>query len=64
VLAAAGLDIASFAAAGKLAEGTRRPIAVDVGETSVTDGGNGTVTLTFALPPGAYATAVLREVMK
>jgi tRNA pseudouridine13 synthase len=64
VLAAAGLDIAAFAAVGRLAEGTRRPLAVEVADVAVAEVDATTVTLRFALPAGAYATAVLREVMK
>lgn len=64
VLAAAGLTVETFAAAGKLAEGTRRPMAVELGEVTVTEVDATTVTIGFTLPAGAYATAVMREVTK
>jgi len=64
VLDAAGVTVETFATAGKLAEGTRRPLAVDLGEVSVAEVDATAVTVGFTLPPGAYATAVMREVMK
>lgn len=63
VLAAAGLTIDAFAAAGKLAEGTRRPLAVEVRAADVAEVDGGLV-IRFTLPAGAYATAVMREVIK
>lgn len=64
VLAAAGLSLADFDRAGKLGAGTRRPMTVDIGRTTVTAAGERTIELSFALPSGAYATALLREVIK
>jgi tRNA pseudouridine13 synthase len=64
VLAAAGLTVEAFAAAGRLAEGTRRPCGVPVDDATVEAGGDGVLTLRFTLPAGAYATAVLREVTR
>jgi len=43
--------------------GERRALRVQLGELEWTIA-NDSVTLTFMLPPGAYATSVLREVMK
>ena len=43
--------------------GERRPLRVRLEELTWALKGN-TVTLSFALPPGAYATSVLRELMK
>jgi tRNA pseudouridine13 synthase len=64
VLEAAGLTVEDFARAGKLAEGTRRPLAIELGDVSVTEIDATTVTIGFTLPAGAYATVVMREVMK
>ena len=65
VLVEAGLQPQSFARAGALAEGTRRPLVVPVAEASVEPGAQpSTVVLRFVLPPGAYATVVLDEIMK
>lgn len=43
--------------------GERRPLRVRMEEVDWSLGGR-TLTLSFALPPGAYATSVLRELMK
>jgi tRNA pseudouridine13 synthase len=64
VLAVEELALADFARAGKLAQGTRRPLAVDLGETVVAVVDSEAIELRFELPAGAYATAVLREVIK
>jgi tRNA pseudouridine13 synthase len=60
-----GLGPPAMAALGKLAEGTRRPLTVPLGAPSVRAGDEaGTLVLDFSLPPGAYATVLLQEVMK
>lgn len=64
VLAEAGLEFGAFARVGKLGTGTRRALTVDLGRVSVRAVGDRTVELSFSLPAGAYATAVLREVIK
>jgi len=68
VLAAAGLTADSFAPVRALAEGTRRDAAIEVADGRVTAGDPAadgeTYEVAFALPGGAYATAVMREVMK
>jgi tRNA pseudouridine13 synthase len=65
LLAAEGLDAQSFAAVGKLAEGTRRPLLVPIGEPAVRAGDEpGALVLSFALPPGAYATVLVAEITK
>jgi tRNA pseudouridine13 synthase len=64
VLAAEALALSDFARAGKLAQGTRRALAVDLGDTAVAVVDATTIELRFRLPAGAYATAVLREVIK
>jgi tRNA pseudouridine13 synthase len=63
ILDANGLAEDSFQAVKAIAEGTRRDAAIIVGNPSVqaVDGG---VEVAFTLPGGAYATAVMREVMK
>ncbi len=64
VLAEAGLTRESFRRPGGLkAKGVRRPLRVPLGEADVTEDGPDLV-LTFALPPGSYATVVMAEVMK
>jgi tRNA pseudouridine13 synthase len=65
-LAAEGLSLDSFRPAGKLAEGTRRPIAVDLGEpgAAVSARDPAAIEVTFRLPAGAYATVVMREIVK
>lgn len=65
ILAAAGLEPAAFGNVRALAEGTRRDATIEVAEARVTERGtDGTFEVAFALPGGAYATAVMREVMK
>jgi tRNA pseudouridine13 synthase len=64
VLAAAGVAVTDFARAGKLAEGTRRAAAVDLGVVAATPAGPREVELCFDLPAGSYATAVLREILE
>jgi tRNA pseudouridine13 synthase len=64
ILAEGDISLADFARAGKLAEGTRRAIAVPLGATAVRPLPDGAIELSFELPAGAYATAVVREVVK
>lgn len=64
ILDDAGLTLNDFARVRKLAEGTRRPIAVPVDDIAVTPLPPDAVELRFALPAGAYATAIMREVCK
>jgi tRNA pseudouridine13 synthase len=63
ILDGAGLAADSFASVRAIAEGTRRDAAVSVGNPSVR-AVEDAVELAFTLPGGAYATAVMREVMK
>ncbi len=53
----------SFASVSRIAEGTRRDATILIGEPSVA-AIDGTLEVRFALPGGAYATAVMRELMK
>jgi tRNA pseudouridine13 synthase len=64
ILDAAGLTVESFASVRAIAEGTRRDAAIPVREVAVTMEDPSTLEVAFALPGGAYATAVMREVMK
>jgi tRNA pseudouridine13 synthase len=64
LLAAEGLTPASFRLPGALAlVGERRPLRVPLGAVEVKSLGED-LQLSFSLPPGCYATIVLREVMK
>jgi tRNA pseudouridine13 synthase len=63
ILAAAGLERGSFAAVRAIAEGTRRDASIQVRDVEVTAEPDAIV-VAFTLPGGAYATAVMREVMK
>jgi tRNA pseudouridine13 synthase len=58
------LELASFRPAGKIAQGTRRALAVRLRGVSTRIAGPAAVEVAFELPKGSYATAVLREVMK
>lgn len=62
VIAAAGVDPASFAAGGDEMEGARRPYRIPVDELRVERLAEDALVLTFALPKGSYALSVLREV--
>jgi tRNA pseudouridine13 synthase len=64
VLAAEELTLDMFRRAGNLGTGTRRPLAVAVDKTDVTVTAERVIEVSFALPAGAYATALLREVVK
>jgi tRNA(Glu) U13 pseudouridine synthase TruD len=58
ILAAAGLG------ADAIHEGTRRDAAIAVRDPVVSRATDGALEVCFTLPGGAYATAVMREVMK
>jgi tRNA pseudouridine13 synthase len=64
ILADAGLSRDSFAAVHKIAEGTRRDAAIAIDRPTVECVDDTTIDVAFALPSGAYATVVMREVMK
>lgn len=65
ILAAHGLAIADFAPVKAIAEGARRDAAIAVTDAAVREGESaGTLELEFSLPAGAYATVVMREIMK
>ena len=64
LLAEEGITLDSFRRLGQLAPGARRPIAVRLDGATARPAGPDAIALDFGLPAGAYATAVLREVMK
>ena len=65
MISAAGLAPSDFAAAGALAEGTRRPLTVPVESPTVELADSpDSLTLTFTLSSGAYATVLVDEVVK
>lgn len=64
VLAEAQLSREDFARVRQLAEGTRRDAAITVRDARVTAVDGSTIEVAFALPGGAYATTVMREIMK
>jgi tRNA pseudouridine13 synthase len=64
ILAAAGLSADTFASVRAIAEGTRRDATIQVGAPEVRTVEPGVVEVGFSLPGGAYATAVMRELMK
>jgi tRNA pseudouridine13 synthase len=63
VLRDARLTIASFHGFGKLVQGTRRHNVIYCDDLTAATEAEG-VRLTFSLPPGCYATVLLREIMK
>ena len=64
VMAEAGIEPSSFRRPGGLkVKGARRPLRVPLGQPDVTADGEDLI-VTFALPPGSYATVVMGEVMK
>ena len=64
ILAREGLDRGAFAAVRAIAEGTRRDATIEVGDVAVVAVDGSTIEVAFTLPGGAYATAVMREIMK
>ena len=64
LLAAVDLGVADFARLGNLASGTRRTAALRLTDAAVEELAPDAIRVTFSLPAGAYATAILREVQK
>lgn len=63
LLAAEGIGLDAFAHLKGDGDGSRRPLRIPV-DVGVSAGAAGELVLDFALPKGAFATALLREVMK
>ncbi len=66
ILRTFALGPADFHPLRAIAEGTRRQATVLLGEPTATplEGAGGAIRVTFTLPAGSYATAVMREVQK
>lgn len=68
VLDASGLQASDFRRAGDLRiKGARRPLRVQPADCRLEAGSDehgGFITVSFALPPGSFATVLLRELMK
>jgi len=64
VLEEVSLEPADFAPVKRIAPGGRRPLLVWPREVEVVQEPSGAVVLAFFLPPGSYATVVLREVLR
>ena len=64
VLAEEELGPADFRPLGKLAPGTRRALSIALDDVAVETVGEDAIRIQLTLPSGAYATAVLREVLK
>lgn len=64
ILGDADVDPAWFSRFARLTPGTRRPIAVVIGDPGVNSIDGPDIEVTFTLPAGAYATVVLSEIIK
>lgn len=64
ILAREGLAPGAFSAVRAIAEGTRRDATIEVRDVAVVTVDHSTIEVAFTLPGGAYATAVMREIMK
>lgn len=64
ILAPLGLGPVSFHGVRAIAEGTRRAAAIAIADPAVTEVAPDAIRVTFALPAGAYATSILREIQK
>jgi len=64
ILARHELERGVFANVRAIAEGTRRDATIDVADVAVVDVDGSTIEVAFTLPGGAYATTVMREIMK
>ena len=63
MLAEEELDLEDFRLRGLKFKGARRPLRFPLSEAEVNEDDQGLV-VSFSLPPGCYATIVLREIMK
>jgi tRNA pseudouridine13 synthase len=64
ILAHHQLERGAFATVRAIAEGTRRDAAIAIRDVAISGGDGSTIEVAFTLPGGAYATTVMREVMK
>jgi tRNA(Glu) U13 pseudouridine synthase TruD len=64
VLAEAAVDPSSFAAGGAEMQGARRTYRVSAEDLRINPQGADALAISFALPKGSYAVAVLREITK
>jgi len=64
ILAQHGLAPTAIASVRAIAEGTRRDATIEVRDVAISAVDGTTVEVAFALPGGAYATTVMREIMK
>jgi len=56
-----GIAAAELERMGRIAEGTRRDLVVNVEGLELESAGDGSLVVRFSLPSGSYATGVLRE---
>ena len=63
VVAELGLGEAALATLGRLVDGTRRDLVLWPAELAVEPAPGGRLVVRFVLPPGSYATQVLRELV-
>jgi tRNA pseudouridine13 synthase len=64
ILAAGGIAPDAWSKVAAIAEGTRRDASIAVSGVAVRMEGPSTLEIAFALPAGAYATTIMREVLK
>jgi len=64
ILARHELERGVFANVRAIAEGTRRDATIEVADVAVVAVDGSTIEVAFTLPGGAYATTVMREIMK
>ena len=65
MLAETGFEPHDFAVGGGLhAKGRRRSLRIAIGDLEFEPDGDSQYTVRFSLPPGSYATSVMRELMK
>jgi tRNA pseudouridine13 synthase len=64
VLAEAAIDPRTFAIGGGEMEGARRPYRIPLGEVTLEPLAENALRLSFSLPPGSFAHALLREITK
>ncbi len=58
------LELGAFAHLRKLAQGTRRPLSIPLADADAHIDADDQLVVSFGLPSGSYATAILREIQK